>query len=265
MTVAGLLRHKEAAPAFRWERWRRPVLLGLAVLNVVMVLRVLTWPDWHGSGDWRVWAAIATGNPYLSELPYRYSPVAAWVLGPLALVVGPIGFVIGHMLAVATLPRNVGLLVAVSFPFWFDLLWGNVFTLVFVAAWWAMKGNRWGVVAFLVLTLLMPRPVQIPLALWLLWKEPWVRLPFVGIFLGHAALVGVSGYLPEWIGTLSAASGYEANMAYNLGPTRLFGYWWFVVGIPLAVYLFRRHPHLAGLALSPYLLGQYWLMAMARR
>ena len=261
-------------PALPWEseRWRRPLLLGLAVLNFVLIARLLSWPDWHGSGDWWLWARLPGENPYGTFLgpngianPYRYSPVAAWLIGPVALAVGQVGFAVLHFVALLALPRKLGIIVALSFPFWFDLLWGNVFTLVFVAAWWAMKGNRWGTVAFLVLTLLMPRPVQIPLALWLLWREPWVRLPFVAIVLGHGAVVFLSGLGPEWIARLLESGGNEMAMAYNLGPTRLFGYWWFVVGVPLGVYLFRRHPHLAGLAVSPYLLGQYWMMAMVRR
>lgn len=262
---------EKTAPAFSVpERWRKPLWVGLAVLNFVLIAKLLSWPDWRGANDWRLWTLLGP-DPYTPlfdaaglPMPYRYSPVAAWVLTPLAIAVGPVGFIVGHFLALLTLPRKVGLIVALSFPFWFDLLWGNVFTLTFVAAWWAMKGNRWGVVAFLTLTLLMPRPVQLPLLAWLLWREPWVRWPFVGIFLGHAALVLLSGHASEWLAILTSASGYEANMAYNLGPSRLFGSAWLVVGMPLAVYLFRKHPEWAGLALSPYLLGQYWLMALSR-
>lgn len=191
--------------------------------------------------------------------PYRYSPVAVWFMHPLAAV-GPVGFVLLHFALLLTLPRRVGLIVALSFPFWVDMLWGNVFTLVFVTAWWAMRGNRAGVLTFLVLTLLMPRPVQLPLA-----------LGCSGASRGSGCRssrcspsMRASCSPPASARAGSRASSSRAAMRrrwHNFGPTRLFGYAWFVVGIPLALYLFRRHPAWAGLALSPYLLGQYWLVA----
>lgn len=249
-----------------WDRWRKPIWVGLLALNFILVIRIITWPDWWSGGDVRTWAEVDLSNPYALSptgwMPYRYSPVAAWILQPLALAVGPTGFVVGHFAVLLVLPRKLGLIVAVSVPFWFDLLWGNVFTLVFVAAYWAMRGNRLGTLAFLALTLLMPRPVQGPLLLWLLWQQPWARLPFVALMLGHAVLVLASGLAPEWLGVLTSTSGDEANLGSNLGPTRLFGTAWLVVGIPLALYLFRTRPGLAGLVLAPYVLGQYWLLAL---
>lgn len=249
-----------------WDRWRKPIWLGLIVLNLVFVIRIITWPDWQNGGDFRTWAEVDVADPYALSpsgwMPFRYSPVAAWLLRPLAAAVGPIGFVIGHFLVLLALPRKLGLIVAVSFPFWFDLLWGNVFTFVFVAAYWAMRGNRFGTLAFLALTILMPRPVQAPLLLWLLWRQPWARLPFVALMAGQAALVMASGLALDWLNVLTSTSADEANLGSNLGPTRLFGTAWLVVGIPLAVYLFRRGPGLAGLVLAPYVLGQYWLLAL---
>jgi hypothetical protein len=248
-----------------WERWRKPIWLGLIVLNFILVVRVITWPDWQSGGDVKTWAEIDLSNPYALSptgwMPFRYSPVAAWILQSLAIAVGPVGFIVGHVLALLALPRGRGLIVGLSFPFWFDLLWGNVFTLVFVAAYWAMRGNRAGTLAFLVLTILMPRPVQAPLLLWLLWQQPWARLPFVVLMAGHAAIVLASGLATDWLYVLTSTTADEANLGSNFGPTRLFGSAWLVVGIPLAVYLFRKHPGLAGLALAPYVLGQYWLLA----
>ena len=92
---------------------------------------------------------------------WRYSPVALWVLQPVAIVGGQIGFVLLHFGLLALLPRRVALLVGISFPFWVDVIFGNVFTLVFVAAFWAVRGNGVGMIAFGALTLLMPRPVQL--------------------------------------------------------------------------------------------------------
>lgn len=235
------------------------------MLNVVFVAKMLTWLEWRTFPDWRLWANLPmTGSPFdpaLGSGGYRYSPVAVWLIHPLAVWVGPLGFALAHVAVLLALPRKVAIVVGLSFPFWMDLLWGNVFAFVFVAAFWAMRGNRIGTVAFIALTLLMPRPVQFPLLAWLLWKEPWVRLPFGAVFLAHAALVLLSGLGGAWLGVLLGASGNEAQMAYNFGPTRFLGFGWFVVGIPLGLYLFHRYPAWAGLAISPYLLGQYWLMA----
>lgn len=194
--------------------------------------------------------------------PFRYSPVAIWIIQPVAASLGIVGFALLQFASLLLLPPRVGIVVAISFPFWFDVLWGNPFTFVFVAAFLALRGNRAGMLAYIVLTLLMPRPVQLPLLVWLLWREPWVRVPFVALFVAHTGLVLWSGYAVDWVRSLMDASGFEATQAYNFGPTRFVGYAWFVVGVPLAVYLFRRHPGWAGLAISPYVFGQYWLMVL---
>lgn len=251
-------------------------MLGLFVLNVILIAKMLSWPDWRGASDWRLWtivpgwgSGVSPYAPLFGEngmaVPYRYSPVAIWLIQPVAIAGGAVGFLALQFLALLALPVRIGLIVAISWPFWFNVLWGNPFTLVFVAAFWAVRGHRVGVIAYIVLTLLMPRPVQLPLLLWLLWKEPWVRVPFVAIFAAHAALVIWSGYASEWVIALLGTSGSESAMAYNFGPTRIFGYAWFVIGVPLALYLWRRHPAWAGIAIAPYMLGQYWLMVLADR
>jgi hypothetical protein len=264
--IAQRFTQKETAPVIP-ERWRKPLILGAFVLNFVLVGWLLNLQEWRGMADWRIWAELDPSNPYTTRadgwMPFRYSPVAGWLLH-WASVVGPIGFIVGHFAVLLLLPRKLGLIVAVSFPFWMDLLWGNVFTLVFVAAWSALRGNRWGVLAYIVLTLLMPRPVQFPLLAWLLWQNPWVWVPFVALFAGHAALVLLSGLGPQWISVL-LWSNAEAGMASNFGGTRFFGTAWLVVGVPLALLLFLRgRPAWAGLAFAPYLLGQYWMLALAQ-
>jgi hypothetical protein len=133
---------------------------------------------------------------------------------------------------------------------------------VFVTAYWAARGNRWASLGFLALTLVMPRPVQVPLALWLLWSQPAVRWPFLALFAAHAGLVLLSGQGEAWAHALTSVSAGEANMASNYGLSRILGTAWPFVGIPLAFVLFRRHPALAGLVLSPYLLAQYWLFVL---
>lgn len=251
------------------ERWRRPVLLGLFELNLVLVAKLLSWPDWRDNADWELWARLppfGSGiSPYLAEYGYRYFPLAGWVIQPFVALVGPIGMILIHFAVLLTLSRRLGLIVAISFPFWFDLMWGHTFTLVFVAAFWAIRANKIGIFAFVALTLLMPRPVQFPLMAWLLWRHEWLRLPFLAFFGAHGAIVLATGFGADWITRLLETSTNEMAYAYNVGPTRFFGFAWYIVGIPLALWLWRRHPAWAGLALAPYVLGQYWLFLVADR
>jgi hypothetical protein len=266
---SGLASESSFASIARPERWARPIGVGLIVLNVILVARLLTWTEWHTSPDWQIWArlpAFGSGiSPYLAEPLFRYSPVAAWLIQPLAVLIGPIGFVLLHFAVLLTLPRRLGLIVAVSFPFWFDLMWGNTFTFVFVAAFWAIRANKLGIVGYVVLTMLMPRPVQLPLLAWLLWRHDWLRLPVLAFFVAHLMVVLWSGFGADWLSRLLESSSNEMSYAYNFGPTRFFGYAWLVVGLPLGVWLWRRHPAWAGLAIAPYLLGQYWLLVFADR
>lgn len=245
---------------------RGVVIAGAVAVNVVLLAYLATWGAWM-SPDWQAFAFVPASHPYdpltlPSGIPsmWRYSPVALWVMQPAAIAVGQFGWAVLHGAALALLPRRVAVIVALSFPFWVDLVFGNVFTFVMVAGFWAMRGNRAGVVAYLVLTLLMPRPVQLPLAAWLLWREPWVRVPFAAVFAVHAGLVAWSGLGPAWVTQLATNRDDMTSFA-NASPSRWFGYAWLVVGIPAAVVAWRRgRPGLAGLLASPYLLPQYWLM-----
>jgi hypothetical protein len=50
---------------------------------------------------------------------------------------------------------------------------------------------------------------------------------------------------------------------FNVGPTAVVGLWWLLVGIPLGAWLFwRGRVGLAGLAVSPYLLPYYLMVAL---
>jgi hypothetical protein len=217
-----------------------------------------------GTLDWEQWealpAGIASGDLYDlgTELPYIYSPVAA----PLLALIPAIGvwpWVALHVAAVLLL-RDKLLIVLVlgSWAFWTDALVGNVFTFTFVAGAMARRGSRPAAFAYLALLLLMPRPVQIPLAVLLLWRTPALRWPFVGMIVLHAVAVVASGYAVDW--TLAVAE-FSAKPHFNIGPTHFVGTVWLVVGVPLAVLLFwRRRVGWAGLALSPYVQPQYLLM-----
>ena len=125
---------------------------------------------------------------------YRWSPVAAWILGFVTLM--PLW--LWQVLHVAVLPllRSWWLVVAclITFPLWFDIQTGNLMIFIAVTGFWAYRGNGPATALFLVLTLLVPRPLMIPLAAWILWNRPPWRLPFLLLFVGHAALVVASGY-----------------------------------------------------------------------
>lgn len=195
---------------------------------------------------------------------WRYSPEAAWIMSVFGA--DRAFLVIAHLAALALLPRGLALIAMASWPFWVDTLFGNVFTFVFVAAVLALRGNRVAVLVFVALTMLMPPPVQLPLAAWLLWTQPWSRLPTLGMGLIHIVILGATGYMQPWVERLVETSTDEMVVWYNFGPTQFIGYWWFVVGVPLAAFLlWKGRPAWAGLAISPYILGQYWMFALTPR
>ena len=86
----------------------------------------------------------------------------------------------------------------VRVPLWFDIQTGNIMIFVAVTAVWAARGNRMATALFLVLTVLVPRPLMLPLAAWLLWHRPAWRLPLVAFFVVHTAIVVASGYAADW-------------------------------------------------------------------
>jgi uncharacterized membrane protein len=246
-------------------RWHR---LGLALyvgVNVGMI--VFDFPFLHAQHDWALWQAIpgglAEGQLYDldTRLPYVWSPVAA----PLMAVMGTLGvwFSIALHVAAVLLLRDVRLiaLMLASWGFWTDTVSGNTITFVVVAGVFALRGNRMAGLVYLVLLLLIPRPLQIPLAIWLLWKMPGLRWPFVGLFAVHAVAVFVSGYAIDWLQTTLA---YSAGPVFNLSPAYWLGLWWLVVGLPIAAWLtLRGRVGWAGLAASTYVVPGYLLMPFA--
>lgn len=106
---------------------------------------------------------------------------------------------------------------------------------------------------------------MVPVLAWLLWRHPPSRLPFVGIagisILGALA----TGWGAEWI-TQLARSDADINSVVNISPSRFIGLSWLLLGIPLSIWLtWRGRLGWASLAISPYLLPPYLLMAMLER
>ena len=134
---------------------------------------------------------------------------------------------------------------------------------ILLAAAWALTGSRLATGAYLIMAILIPRPLMLPVAAWLLWKRPEWRLPFAAAVAAHALAVLAIGWGPEWIGTIIAA-GRDADLPSNVGPSRFVGTLpWLVIGLPLAAWLTRRgRVGLASIAASPYWLPYYLIMPL---
>jgi hypothetical protein len=168
-----------------------------------------------------------------------------------------------HLAAALAMPTwPMRLLLLASWPFAFDLQLGNVMTFVLLAAAWALRGNRIAALVFIAFCLLFPRPLMLPIAAWLLWRQPWLRWPAVVLFMIHAGLVLASGQGGAWVARLLSSTD-EIESVFNIGPTAMVGLWWLLLGIPLGAWLFwRGRVGLAGLAISPYLLPYYLMVAL---
>jgi hypothetical protein len=218
--------------------------------------------------DWTLFAdapaAFFRGDLYApSDVRFVWSPIAALILAAF-VPFGYVGWVALHIAVVALLANpTLILLVALSGGFWVDLAFGNTVTFVFVAGVLALRGNKLAGLASVALFVLMPRPIQVPLIAWLLWRNPSWRLPGLAIISAHLAAVLATGYGPDWIASMQAIGPQQMAPEINWGPTALIGYWWFIVGLPVGIWLaFRGYVGLAGLALSPYILPHYAIMTL---
>ncbi|HEY7737407.1 MAG TPA: hypothetical protein VIC63_00025 [Candidatus Limnocylindria bacterium] len=257
----------DAVPASRRDlRVRRDVWLlviyGIANLGILLLLRPAPNADWATA-----WWNLESWGAEVYEHPWRYSPVLLPVFSVI-VAAGPWALAAAHFVALPLLLR-LGWwpfwLVAFSAFFWVDLVVGNVFTFVAIAAAFAIAGSRPGSIAFFLLTVVMPRPVQLPLALWLVWRRPDLRLAFAALITLHAVGLVVSGLGAEWVRSLGTSS--ELTFApFSVGPGTVFGFWWLLVGIPLAAVMVWRGSaaaaSLAGVVASPFLLPQYLLMGI---
>ncbi|MGH2428482.1 MAG: hypothetical protein ACRDGV_06285 [Candidatus Limnocylindria bacterium] len=254
-------------------RISRVVLLGalvaaaLAVPNAILVgrslevvLAGLPAVDWHHFVE--ASRRVTDGGLYdiSANYGYRYSPVLAYGFA-LLVPLGDLGWRLLHVVAALALPNWPMRIVALaSWPFWFDVEAGNLMIFVLLAAAWALQGNRFATVAFLALTIAIPRPLMLPIAVWLLWKRPEYRVPALAIFSVHAVAVLATGWGPEWVATLQH-SGNEILSPNNLGPSRIVGMAWLIIALPLAAFLtWRGRIGFASLLASPYWLPYYGLM-----
>lgn len=216
--------------------------------------------------DWQVlthvgqlWAAGV--NPYSEQL-FRWNPLMAPVMWALthSMLFGL--WTALHVAVLFVLPRRVAVIALLTWPFWFDLGVGNLLVFVFVAAYWAHRGNRPATVVFMALALLMPRPLMLPLLVWTLWKQPWARWWFAGLVVVIGAATLATGWAPEFVGRL-LSSGSEAGYVLNLAPSRWIGMWWAPIAGALGAWLtWKGRIGWASVAIQPYLIPNYLIMAL---
>ena len=236
-----------------------------ALLSAAWIVLILAG---SASADWRIYVEashrVGTGGLYqiTDTYAFRASPFVAWAFALLAPL-GPTLWRILHLAAAAAMPSwPLRLAVLIAWPFWFDVQEGNVLTFVLLAAAWALRGSRIAGVVYLALALLMPRPLLLPVAAWLLWQRPDLRLPFAVMLVAHTGAVLLSGWGGEWVRQLIASTD-EVHSFWNMGPSRLIGLWWLVIGLPLGIWLtIRGKLGLASLAVSPYWLPYYYLFVL---
>ena len=246
--------------------FRATLVAGYVLVTVILI--AYTARQLVPYGDWNVWAELparlgaGTLYDHGGSYTWAWSPLAAWLIAAVVLPVGPWAWAALHFAVVPLLrdPRLM-LLVVSSYPFWMDTLMANTFTFSAITGYVAWRGSRWAALAYLALLVLMPRPVQLPLAALILWRDRSLLWPFVVMVAIGAATTLASGYLLDWARVLAGVGVAYPSPEFNLGPTRLVGPAWLVAGIPLAIWLtVRKHPGWAGLAMTPYLVPQYLLI-----
>jgi hypothetical protein len=259
----------------RWPTFGNGILawaLFTAIWTANLVLVAITVYGFFVSGTGHDWAIfeeagrrVARGGLYRWDANYAwsYSPLLAYLFAALTPI-GFIGWSILHAAALAALrDRWLALVTAVSWPFWVDLYNGNTMVFVFVAAATAIRGSTTGTAGYLFLSLLMPRPLMLPVLVWILWKRPDWRIRFAFMTIAYAGVMLLSGQAMAWIQALTRISDAVAMSSRDVGPGVLLGGWWLWVGLMLAIVLtIRGRVGLASLAASAYWLPQYLIMGL---
>ena len=219
--------------------------------------------------DWRLFeelpGRLAAGTVYEAGPGYNwiYSPIMAWLV---AVFVLPMGYEMWFALHAASLVLlrdwRLVTLAVLSLAFWVDTIIGNVFVFVAVIGVLAARGSKAGTLAFVLLFVLMPRPVTTPMALWLLWQRPYSRLPFAAAAVVTIAVTLTTGYLDDWYRAMLPFTQTLSWIGY-FGPARFVGGWWVPAGLIIGALLtYRHHPGWAGLAVAPYVNATYFLILL---
>jgi hypothetical protein len=224
--------------------------------------------DLRYSSDFDIFAgasrlAWSGGDPYSVDTclgcAYRYSPLFAYLFAPVAAL--GVTFWTGlHLAAIFALPFRIARIVPFLWPFWWDVGVGSNLFFVAVLGYWAMRGKGWAIVAILVVALLIPRPLMVPIVVWLLWHHREARFPFAVLGVGTLAFAYGTGHLSRWMEILTS-SGSELGVPYNVGPSQIIGLAWVPIGLAIAAWLtWKGRVGWAGLAISPYWLPYYLMM-----
>lgn len=237
-----------------------PAAALLVVWNFAGVLHTVSMlPNAGRISDWFYWGWVDPMDPYAWEW-VRWSPPAVWamtVIQPWALPI----VMAAHVAVLGFLrPWWVIGVVLLSWPFWEDFLAGGTVVFCFVAAWTALRGSRAGMVAFVILAALIPRPIMLPVLAYLLWTRPESRWWFAGAAAFVAAYSLAVGQLDDWVLRMIEVG---AEQQFNLSPSALIGPWWYPVGLALGVWLtVKGRLGLASLVVSPYLSMYYLLFGL---
>jgi hypothetical protein len=145
-------------------------------------------------------------------------------------------------------------LLLLTAPFWLDVALGNNLVFSFVLAWHA-RSSRAAALAFVAFAFLVPRPLYVPLLVWIWLAHPRWRVPIGAVAL--LSLVGAfaTGWADEWLRVLATTSESEAANVNNFAPSAFLGVLWVVLAWPLAVIAYRR----GWIGLSSVLASPYWL------
>jgi hypothetical protein len=176
-----------------------------------------------------------SGDPY-SVNGFVYSPVAVLLAVPLTAIspaIAVIGWIVASgtflVLAVLGATRRIRILgrflaaaaVLLFIPTIADLVLANVTIALVVASWAAIGGSRFrSGVALGILAAAFPKPLVIPLILWLVINRPWVAL---GVMTTGALMCALSALvlgISEWgryLQTLANGGGINLSFTGNYG------------------------------------------------
>jgi hypothetical protein len=243
-----------------------PVLAISLIFSLPHIYLFAISPDAWGS-DWRLlteagWRITQGLDPYahgVGDYNYKWSPLAAYVIA----VIAPLGHQLTAVLvlvAMFAVDRRIGLVWLFAWPLWVDLWSGLSFAFIPLTAVAAVKGSQTASLAWVALSVLIPRPMMLPVLGWLLVTRPALRLP--ALLVAAACLGGsfATGWGGEWMARLTEVVAGGDSFAL-LAPGQWLGVAWWPVAIAASAGLaWQGRLGLASLVMSPYILIGYLQM-----
>lgn len=249
--------------------WATGIIVGALVLawwNLDQLLAVVRWVQAGlGLNDWAMFEHLDPLAPYASNAAYKWAVPMAWLWGYVVVPMGFLAWTALHFAALALIRRPIVVVAALcTYPFWHDVVSGNVVTFCFVAAWLALSGNRAGIIAYCILAATVPRPLMLPILAVLLWRHPLARWTFLAAAAGVILTALATGQLEPWIHRLLFdTSTPEMAAPWNFYPSHWLGWAGVLLTWPLALLAFRKGwVGIASVLFSPYFIGYYALFAL---